>query len=210
MRRMLTDKEIEFLQSLLDKVLYNEDTNTIEVGTNQEVDGDLQVNGDINADNIQEKLTAGDNIQISDENVISATDTKYTAGGGISISDENVISANAGEIWESFISLGIGSQGRIGIHLYTKEQLTNDNYYNILLAEFNQNKIIPAIPDIYEDLPTIDTDTKFLVTGIWYSPVGNLTLRGFNIVNGVLDPTLTTIVSYLSQSNSLRYSHKIN
>lgn len=44
------------------------------------------------ADKYQEKLTAGDNIQISSENVISATDTKYTAGTGITISDENVIS----------------------------------------------------------------------------------------------------------------------
>lgn len=40
----------------------------------------------------QDKLTAGDNITITD-NVISATDTTYTAGDNISISDENVISA---------------------------------------------------------------------------------------------------------------------
>lgn len=37
--------------------------------------------------------TAGDNIQISDSNVISATDTKYTAGANINISASNVISA---------------------------------------------------------------------------------------------------------------------
>lgn len=41
----------------------------------------------------QDVLTAGDNISISDSNVISATDTKYTAGDNISISDSNVISA---------------------------------------------------------------------------------------------------------------------
>lgn len=40
------------------------------------------------------EYTAGANISISDENVISATDTKYTAGTGISISEENVISVN--------------------------------------------------------------------------------------------------------------------
>lgn len=40
--------------------------------------------------------TAGSNIQISGENVISATDTKYTAGSGIAISDQNVISATGG------------------------------------------------------------------------------------------------------------------
>lgn len=44
---------------------------------------------------VQEKLTAGDNIQIVG-NTISATDTKYTAGPGISISDQNVISATGG------------------------------------------------------------------------------------------------------------------
>lgn len=41
----------------------------------------------------QDTLTAGDNITISEENVISATDTTYTAGSNVTISDENVISA---------------------------------------------------------------------------------------------------------------------
>ena len=40
------------------------------------------------------EYTAGDNIQISPNNVISATDTKYTAGEGIQISQENVISSD--------------------------------------------------------------------------------------------------------------------
>lgn len=39
--------------------------------------------------------TAGENIQISDENVISATNTTYTAGDGIAISEQNVISNTA-------------------------------------------------------------------------------------------------------------------
>lgn len=41
----------------------------------------------------QDKLTAGSNVAISDQNVISATDTKYTAGTNVEISDQNVISA---------------------------------------------------------------------------------------------------------------------
>lgn len=49
------------------------------------------------AETYQEKLTAGANITISDENEISATDTTYTAGEGIAISDENVISATGGQ-----------------------------------------------------------------------------------------------------------------
>lgn len=44
----------------------------------------------------QPKLTAGSNVAISDENVISATDTTYTAGTGIEISAENVISTTNG------------------------------------------------------------------------------------------------------------------
>lgn len=43
--------------------------------------------------NKQAKLTAGSNIQISNANVISATDTKYTAGTNVQISSSNVISA---------------------------------------------------------------------------------------------------------------------
>lgn len=44
----------------------------------------------------QDKLTAGANIVIDGNNVISAVDTKYTAGTGISISAANVISATGG------------------------------------------------------------------------------------------------------------------
>lgn len=40
------------------------------------------------------QYTAGSNISISDENVISATNTTYTAGSNISISEQNVISAD--------------------------------------------------------------------------------------------------------------------
>lgn len=39
----------------------------------------------------QDKLTAGTNIAISDQNVISATDTVYSAGNGINISNEHAI-----------------------------------------------------------------------------------------------------------------------
>ncbi len=42
---------------------------------------------------IDTKYTAGTNVQISSSNVISATDTKYTAGTNVQISSSNVISA---------------------------------------------------------------------------------------------------------------------
>ena len=42
----------------------------------------------------QDKLTAGNNIQISEQNVISATDSTYSAGNGINISGANAISVD--------------------------------------------------------------------------------------------------------------------
>ena len=42
----------------------------------------------------QDKLTAGNNIQISEQNVISATNTTYSAGNGININSENAISVD--------------------------------------------------------------------------------------------------------------------
>ncbi len=45
-------------------------------------------------DTKQDKLTAGTNIQISEQNVISATDTVYSAGNGINISGQNAISVD--------------------------------------------------------------------------------------------------------------------
>lgn len=42
----------------------------------------------------QDKLTAGNNIQISEQNVISATDTVYSGGNGINISAQNAISVD--------------------------------------------------------------------------------------------------------------------
>lgn len=156
---------------------------------------------------IQKELTAGDNIDITDGGVVSAT---YTAGAGINITDGVISSIGGGEVWESYISLNISNAGYVGIHLYTKEQLTNDNYLSILISEMSQDKIIPAMPDIYNDLPTVDTDTKFLATGILRSSVNNLTLRGFDIVNNAIVATLKNRIVFFGNSHTLRYSHKIN
>lgn len=48
---------------------------------------------------VQEKLTAGENIQISEENVISATDTTYSAGTGLDL-DGTEFSVDTTEIQE--------------------------------------------------------------------------------------------------------------
>lgn len=84
----------EGLKKLVAKV--NSGGGTVDAYTKAETDALL--------DDKQDVLTAGTNISISEENVISATDTVYTAGTGISISDQNVISALAsGGDWEEVI-----------------------------------------------------------------------------------------------------------
>lgn len=64
------------------------------VGTKEATTG-LKINGETYNIKTGQTYTAGDNVNISEDNVISATDTDttYTAGDNVSISDENVISA---------------------------------------------------------------------------------------------------------------------
>lgn len=73
---------------------------------------------------IQEKLTAGDNIQISEENVISATDTKYTAGTGITINEDNEISAQQIGTAHSHTIILKDNQG-YSLHMWIK--MTNNS-----------------------------------------------------------------------------------
>ena len=58
--------------------------------------------------------TAGTNVSISDANVISATDTTYTAGTNVSISDANVISATD-TTYSNFIGTNGSSAGSAGL-----------------------------------------------------------------------------------------------
>ena len=60
---------------------------TLTAGSNIQIDADNVISA------TDTKYTAGTNVQISSGNVISATDTKYTAGTNVQISSGNVISA---------------------------------------------------------------------------------------------------------------------
>jgi len=61
-------------------------------------DNSLTVNNDnqlkVNTEVIQDKLSAGSNVTINDDNVISAVDTTYTAGTNVTIDSNNVIRSN--------------------------------------------------------------------------------------------------------------------
>lgn len=63
--------------------------------SNIEVTSGVSVDDVLNSleQNKQDNLTAGNNVSISSDNVISAVDTTYTAGNNVSISSDNVISA---------------------------------------------------------------------------------------------------------------------
>jgi len=67
----------------------------------------------VDTDTIQPKLTAGTNITISDD-TISATDTTYTAGTNVSISNENVISATD-TTYSNFVGTDGTSAGTAGL-----------------------------------------------------------------------------------------------
>lgn len=82
--------------SALDSELANETARITSITRALTTETRVRYNSDIaletKIDAKQGTLTAGTNVQISDSNVISATDTKYTAGSGIAINDNNVIS----------------------------------------------------------------------------------------------------------------------
>lgn len=68
---------------------------TYTAGTNIDISPDNVISANFDTSTLQPKLTAGDNILIDDSTgTISATNTTYTAGENVLISDENVISAS--------------------------------------------------------------------------------------------------------------------
>ena len=82
--------------------------------------------------------TAGDNVQISDSNVISATDTTYTAGENINITN-NVISAT---IPEETATLLYSLSNNVITDGYGANMPINDDNYDEIIIE------IGAIPNM--------------------------------------------------------------
>ena len=156
-------------------------------------------------DEIQPTLTAGDNIQISEENVISATDTKYTAGTGITINEDNEISADAGEIWESVVNIELASDVGVNVRLFTKEQITDSNVRDIIITELQGN--LKELPIWADDIVI----TLGSVTGI---PM-IISVSGANFLIQFLKSDFTRVGQYSTKTinNStlfIYYSHKIN
>ena len=80
--------------------------------------------------NKQDQLTAGDNISIIN-NVISSTDTKYTAGANITIDENNVISSTGGGGGGGSYELPIASNTTLGgIKVGANLTITEDGTLN--------------------------------------------------------------------------------
>lgn len=115
----------------------------------------------------QDTLTAGDNIQISAENVISATDTTYTAGTNVQISNENVISATD-TTYSAGNGLNLNSGNEFSINttvVATQQNLATEvqnreNADNALQAQIDGISASSDVVDIvgtYADLQNYDT-----------------------------------------------------
>ena len=161
--------------------------------------------------------TAGDNITIED-GVISATDTTYTAGNNITIND-GVISASGGDVWESLVRFGNSTDGYLMFHIYTKEEVTSANALSIISSEFNANKMLPCFigyaDNVYKNprvtinnVLTIVEPISFYVSNV-QNPV--LTYREID-ANGCITNNINTGSwnGWYSPNTSVIYSHKIN
>ena len=142
----------------------------------------------------QDVLTAGDNISISDSNVISATDTKYTAGDNISISDSNVISA-----------IGVGVTAGTGLSLSG----STINHSNSVTAKTSYVGSATAIPQIKYDAQGHITGTSSVTVyppttagtngqlwtsqgssvGKWRTPSDYNSIGNYDVTNSYSDST---------------------
>lgn len=106
-------------------------------------DDPTQTQFSIESIDLQRKLTAGSNISISNQNVISATDTTYTAGTGISISAQNVISATGGNSDVTYV-------------YYDASDIELSNYVSFHSdAQLSENFVIDDVYAAYQDGPVI-------------------------------------------------------
>ncbi len=105
----------------------------------------------------QDTLTAGNNIIITDENVISSVNTTYTAGTNVSISEENVISAT-----DTTYTAGTGIEITEGnVINNTQSGAVWGNITGTLSEQTDLNNVLTGLSnDISGKQDTIDDDNK--------------------------------------------------
>lgn len=94
----------------------------------------------------QDKLTAGNNVHISEQNVISATDTVYSAGNGINISPQNELSVD---------TTVVVTQQELSNEVHNRENA--DNYLQGQIDAISASSDVVDIVGTYADLQNYDT-----------------------------------------------------
>lgn len=119
---------------------------------------------------------AGQNIQISADNTISATDTKYVAGHNIVISG-NVISTEA-ELYTAGDNINISS----GNVISTSANVHSDS----------ANQIVICTQNAYDNMPSHDASTIYIITASY-----------LNVVPGAMDfdPNIPLPMNFTITSN---------
>ena len=133
------------------------------------------------------EYTAGDNIQISEENVISATDTTYTAGNNITI-ENGVISASG----ESSINYSTTEQV-VGTWVDGKPlyQKTFSGSYQLSNSWTNTGEVIQNGIIVKSEAVVYESDGNSLQV------LGNITTNG-EIYLYSLRPSTTYVVNYFT------------
>lgn len=150
----------------------------------------------------QDKLTAGSNITITEENVISATDTTYTAGSNIQISNENVISAT-----DTTYTAGTGIEIENGIIRATGGSAT----WGDITGEITLQEDLMYELDKKQDVLTagsniqIAADGKTIsATNTTYSAGSGISISDNNEIS--LNATIPSVLTTHSDSNNDTYA----
>ena len=128
------------------------------------------------------QYTAGDNVEISDDHVISATDTKYTAGQNISISEDNVISATGGG--------GGGTTYTAGDNIQISPQnvisATDTKYTAGANVQISQQNVISATDTKYTAGQNISIDANNVISatggGTTYTAGAGISIDENNVI----------------------------
>lgn len=168
--------------------------------------------------------TAGDNVQISSDHVISATDTTYTAGDYINISSSNVISADIEAIkdqiedtdttYEAGVATSItGANNNINVKYDNDTIKVNSN--NELYADFSSVDVdnVPKFDSAFARI-TLNGDTTTFSNAF----ITNETMVTYVITNGNMPAGIVTMtvdngsltISSTTTENNLRFLVKFD
>ena len=178
------------------------DNNTIKVNASNELYTDLS--NYYNKQEVNELIssitpggepiiyTAGDNVQISSDHVISATDTTYTAGDYINISSSNVISADIEAIKDQIEDTDTTYAAGVATSITGANNNINVKYDNDTIKVNSNN-------ELYADFSSVDVDNvpKF------DSAFARITLNGDTTTFSNAFITNETMVTYVITNGNM-------